>query len=182
VAIDVHISRESAAEIRLTYPTVKAFLMCAFVAAVGGWMAFFSKRPRFTGFSFALVACFFLLFLALAVLILLTRHEIALDLNAHRFTRRKGIWPNIVTTEGPISSLEVVLLNQIPMRTMRTDSAVQRLWSTVGLVFPGEGPTIFYESRSESRAAAVFERFARTLKVRAIDRTRSPETRMSGSC
>ena len=169
----MQISRESTAEIRLTYPTVKAFLLCILVASVAAWAALFGKRPRMTGFSLVFVACFSLLFLTLAMLVLLTRHQITLDLVAHRFLRRKGSWPNVVTSEGPVSSLEIVLLNQSPMRT---DSNAQRLWLAVGLIFPGEDPTIFYESRSESRAAAFFERYARVLKIRAIDRTRSPES------
>jgi hypothetical protein len=113
-----------------------------------------------------------LLFVFIGISAMFWRHELCFDLNARRYTRRKGFWPTPALTEGGLEELEGVAL----VREERHSKNHSYLVWVVQLPFRGEQkPVSVAEERDEAKGYRRAESLAKRLRLPLLDRTEVPE-------
>lgn len=161
---DVLLKQESDTELHFEHSILSGWLFAGIGCAVAylGWHYVDSPFARWMTIGMGVV------FAALGVGGALWRYELALDLLARTYRRRRGFWPSPRTQQGPLSELDGVLLTRTWRRNEDSESAV---W-VVSLDFRGwEKPVRVFETTSERKGYRRLEDLARRLQTFAIDRT-----------
>ncbi len=165
---DVQVVRETESEIYLAHHPLGGvvFAVIGGVFAAIGYMAIADGVGKwvFTGMG--------LVFVAIGIGGALWRYELRLDLNARRYTRRKGFWPSPTLTEGGLEEIEGVVLVTEERRSKNHSYTV---W-VVKLPFRGEEePLSVGEERGEAEGYQRAESLAKRLRMPLLDRTEMPE-------
>jgi len=165
---DVHLVRETESEVYFAHHPVSGVVF----AVIGGVSAGMALTLIADGVGKWVFTGAGLLFVAIGMGGALWRYELRLDVNARRYTRRKGFWPSPKVEESSFEDLEGVALVQ---EERQSKNHTYMVW-VVQLPFRGEEkPVDVFESRDEVEGYARAESLAKKLRLPLLNRTEAPE-------